>query len=71
MGGVNGQEKGAEERDRYRLAWLSARRRAARETEFAAEALALKDAEIRRLTADLRKLTCAPNPLSQTPTVSP
>lgn len=33
-------------RDRYRSAWLSARRRAAKEAEFAAEALALKDAEI-------------------------
>jgi hypothetical protein len=35
------------ERDRYRLAWLSARRRAARESQHAAEALALKDAEPR------------------------
>lgn len=31
---------------RMRTAWLSARRRAARESEYAAEALALKDAEI-------------------------
>jgi biopolymer transport protein ExbB/TolQ len=30
------------DRDRYRLAWLSARRRAARESEYAAEALSRK-----------------------------
>jgi TolA-binding protein len=35
--------------ERLRLAWLSARRRAARESEYAAEALTLKDAEIARL----------------------
>ncbi|WP_326812122.1 hypothetical protein [Streptomyces scopuliridis] len=39
------------ERDRYRLAWLSARRRAADESNFATEALALKDAEMSRLRA--------------------
>jgi hypothetical protein len=39
------------ERDRYRLAWLSARRRAADEANFGTEALALRDAEIRRLKA--------------------
>ncbi|KUF18842.1 hypothetical protein [Streptomyces silvensis] len=37
------------ERDRYRLAWLSARRRAADEANFGAEALALRDEEITRL----------------------
>lgn len=41
------------ERDRYRTSWLSARRRAARESEFAAEALAMKDAEIASLKAQL------------------
>ncbi|MFD4699795.1 hypothetical protein [Streptomyces niveus] len=39
------------ERDRYRLAWTSARRRASREANFATEALALQDAELRRLRA--------------------
>lgn len=39
--------------DRYRLAWLSARRGRAQESEFAAEALAMKDAEIARLRAAL------------------
>ncbi|MEV4971989.1 hypothetical protein [Streptomyces scopuliridis] len=38
---------------RYRSAWLSARRRAADEANFATEALTLKDAEISRLTARL------------------
>jgi hypothetical protein len=37
---------------RYRAAWLSARRRAADEANFAMEALDLKAAEIARLTAD-------------------
>jgi hypothetical protein len=40
------------ERDRYRLAWLSARRRAADEANYALEALDLKATEITRLTAD-------------------
>ncbi|WP_406324069.1 hypothetical protein [Streptomyces niveus] len=40
-----------EERDRYRLAWISARRRASREANFAAEALAGQDAELQRLRA--------------------
>jgi len=40
------------ERDRYRLAWLSARRRAADEANFAMEALDLRAAEIARLTVD-------------------
>lgn len=43
----------AEERDRYRLAWISARRRAAMESVYATEALELKDAEIARLRAAL------------------
>ncbi|MFG3014333.1 hypothetical protein ACGFZB_28720 [Streptomyces cinerochromogenes] len=38
---------------RYRLAWLSARRRAADEANFGMEALELKEQEIRRLRADL------------------
>ncbi|MFJ3084447.1 hypothetical protein ACIPJG_32485 [Streptomyces halstedii] len=38
---------------RYRLAWLSARRRAADDAQFLPEALALKDAEIARLRAEL------------------
>ncbi|MGW2515010.1 hypothetical protein ACWC0A_37710 [Streptomyces scopuliridis] len=42
--------------DRYRLAWLSARRRAADEVNFATEALALKDAEISRLTSRLEAI---------------
>lgn len=49
--------------DRYRLAWLSARRRAADEANFGMEALALRDEEIRRLRAELadpRKTTHAP-----------
>jgi chromosome segregation ATPase len=40
------------ERDRYHLAWLSARRRAADEANFGMEALDLKAAEIARLTSD-------------------
>ncbi|MEU1037667.1 hypothetical protein [Streptomyces sp. NPDC005907] len=39
--------------ERYRLAWLSARRRAADEANFGMEALALRDEEIRRLRAEL------------------
>ncbi|MEV5319134.1 hypothetical protein AB0K92_16015 [Streptomyces sp. NPDC052687] len=39
--------------NRYRLAWLSARRRAADEANFGMEALALRDSEIRRLRAKL------------------
>lgn len=48
---------------RYRLAWLSARRRAADEANFGMEALALRDDEIRRLKAELeasRQTTDAP-----------
>ncbi|MGW1547490.1 hypothetical protein [Streptomyces sp. NPDC002346] len=41
---------------RYRLAWLSARLRAADEANFAMEALDLKDAEIARLKAELADL---------------
>jgi predicted nuclease with TOPRIM domain len=37
--------------ERYRSAWLSARRRAADEANFGMEALELRDAEIRRLKA--------------------
>ncbi|MGI5404157.1 hypothetical protein ACQEVG_32845 [Streptomyces sp. CA-135486] len=37
---------------RYRLAWLSARRRAADEANFGMEALALRDAEIKRMKAE-------------------
>lgn len=48
------------ERDRYQLAWLSARRRAADEANFGMEALALRDAEIARLRAELRQTTSAP-----------
>ncbi len=44
------------ERDRYRLAWLSARRRAADEANFATEALEIRDAHIARLEAQLRDL---------------
>ncbi|MGP3750864.1 hypothetical protein [Streptomyces sp. IBSNAI001] len=40
------------ETDRYRLAWLSARRRAADEANLGMEALELKQAEIVRLKAD-------------------
>ncbi|WDM16713.1 hypothetical protein J3S85_37745 [Streptomyces lavenduligriseus] len=40
---------------RYRLAWLSARRRAADEANFGMEALALRDAEIARLRAELEQ----------------
>jgi hypothetical protein len=39
------------ERDRYRLAWLSARRRVADEANFGLEALELKELEIQRLRA--------------------
>ncbi|MFE7399582.1 hypothetical protein [Streptomyces sp. NPDC057557] len=42
-----------QERDRYRLAWLSARLRAADEANFGMEALELKAAEIARLKARL------------------
>ncbi|MFJ9213027.1 hypothetical protein [Streptomyces sp. NPDC102264] len=42
-----------QERDRYRLAWTSARRRATDEANFATEALELKDEEIARLRAAL------------------
>jgi hypothetical protein len=48
---------------RYRLAWLSARRRAADEHVFGMEALQMRDDEIRRLKAELdasRKTTHAP-----------
>src|SRR5689334_329254 len=41
-----------EEVERYRLAWLSARRRAAMESVYATEALATKDDEIQRVSAD-------------------
>jgi hypothetical protein len=41
--------------DRYRSAWLSARRRSGTEAQYATEALALRDAEIVRLKADLAK----------------
>lgn len=58
-----------QQRDRYRLAWISARRRASREANFATEALALQDAELRRLRAfveevqDVRGWTmCASTP---------
>ncbi|MFE5093250.1 hypothetical protein ACFRCI_23535 [Streptomyces sp. NPDC056638] len=45
--------EGEEERARYRLAWLSARRRAADEANFGMEALELKAAETARLKARL------------------
>jgi hypothetical protein len=48
-------ERGRES-DRYRLAWLSARRRAADEANFGMEALALRDAEIARLKAVQRTI---------------
>ncbi|MFJ3248350.1 hypothetical protein [Streptomyces sp. NPDC086782] len=41
---------------RYRLAWLSARRRAADEANLGMEALELRDQEIARLTAELDAL---------------
>ncbi|MYY03085.1 MULTISPECIES: hypothetical protein [unclassified Streptomyces] len=41
-----------QQRDRYRLAWLSARRRAADEANFGMEALELKNAELERLRAN-------------------
>jgi hypothetical protein len=44
-----------QERDRYRSAWLSARRGRAKESEYAAEALAMKDAEIARLVDDVTR----------------
>jgi uncharacterized small protein (DUF1192 family) len=40
---------------RYRLAWLSARRRSGTEAQYATEALALRDVTIRRLKAELAK----------------
>lgn len=49
--------------NRYRLAWISARRRAADEANFGMEALALRDEEIRRIRAELeevRRSTHAP-----------
>ncbi|WNI28630.1 hypothetical protein [Streptomyces sp. ITFR-6] len=61
-GALMAYEGTADERDRYRLAWISARRRAADEANFGMEALELRDAEIARLKAelaDLRKSTCA------------
>ncbi|MFI7096403.1 hypothetical protein [Streptomyces lydicus] len=48
-------EELADERDRYRLAWLSARRRDCLNSNHATEALELKDAEITRLRADLAR----------------
>ncbi|MER5501347.1 hypothetical protein ABT096_29660 [Streptomyces sp. NPDC002561] len=45
-----------DERDRYRLAWTYARRRAADEANFGMEALALRDEEIARLRAELDEL---------------
>ncbi|MFJ6636600.1 hypothetical protein ACIQMR_35330 [Streptomyces sp. NPDC091376] len=50
------REEEADRADRYRLAWLSARRRAADESNFGLEALELKNAEIRRLKAQLDAL---------------
>ncbi|MFD5161016.1 hypothetical protein ACFWMJ_23555 [Streptomyces hawaiiensis] len=46
----------AQERDRYRLAWISARQRAADEANFGMEALELKEQELRRLRAELAEL---------------
>ncbi|MFE0326306.1 hypothetical protein ACFW08_05755 [Streptomyces sp. NPDC058960] len=48
-----------EERDRYRLAWLSARRRAADEANFGTEALERKEVEIRRLRGALERIEAA------------
>ncbi|MFE6493388.1 hypothetical protein [Streptomyces sp. NPDC057748] len=54
----NGQRLNAKivETDRYRLAWLSARRRAADEANFGMEALALRDEEGARLRSELNEL---------------
>jgi hypothetical protein len=41
--------------NRYRTAWLSARRRSGTEAQYATEALELRDATIRRLKAELAK----------------
>lgn len=46
-------ERAREERDRYRLAWLSARRRDCVNSNHATEALELKSQEITRLRAEL------------------
>ncbi|GAA3018612.1 hypothetical protein [Streptomyces fulvorobeus] len=43
------------QRDRYRSAWVSARRRAADEANYGMEALELKDAEIHRLKVELER----------------
>lgn len=51
---------------RYRCAWLSARRRAADAFIFGAEALALRDAEIERLKAQLRESTHGACPSTRT-----
>lgn len=51
-GALTVYEGTADERDRYRLAWLSARRRAADEANFGMEALELKEQEIARLASD-------------------
>lgn len=48
-------EELGEERDRYRLAWLSARRRDCENSLHATEALELKDAEITRLKAVMER----------------
>lgn len=48
---------------RYRLAWISARRRAADGANFGTEALELKNQEISRLRSELatyRKTACGP-----------
>ncbi|MGW1828855.1 hypothetical protein ACWCO0_09565 [Streptomyces tubercidicus] len=46
-----------DERDRYRLAWLSARRRDGENSLHATEALELKNQEIARLRAELAQLS--------------
>ncbi|MFB7919378.1 hypothetical protein [Streptomyces sp. NPDC056061] len=43
-------------RDRYRLAWTSARRRAADEANFGMEAMALKDAHLAALRREIDRL---------------
>ncbi|WP_261954301.1 hypothetical protein [Streptomyces nigrescens] len=48
-------EELGEARDRYRLAWLSARRRDGENSLHATEALELKDQEIARLRAELQR----------------
>ncbi|MFD9442132.1 hypothetical protein [Streptomyces sp. NPDC060001] len=53
------------ERDRYRLAWLSARRRAADEANFGMEALELKRVEIHRLRDEGRRLRDFANEVKQ------